>query len=208
MFTGIVLGVGRVVARTPSSLGERLTLDLGEHSDGVLQGESIAVNGVCLTATSIEGAEVGFDLAGETLRVTNLGELQPGSAVNLERSLRMGDRLDGHLVQGHVDGVGRIRTLGPRGEDHWLVVEAVPDLVGQMLLKGSVAVDGISLTVAELGDEHFACTIVPHTLVITNLGERELGAAVNLEVDSMGKWVRRIVEQTLAANPELWRGRG
>jgi len=195
MFTGIVEGVGRVVDRIPSDSGARLVVDLtGIDTEGWGLGQSVALNGVCLTLVDTDPATAAFDLAGETLRVTSLGDLSVGQVVNVERALRVGDRLDGHLVQGHIDGTGRLRAFEERGQDWWLEVEVAPELLEQILPRGSITVDGISLTAAELGDDCFRSTIVPHTRQSTNLGARKPGDRLNLETDVMGKWVRRLWE--------------
>lgn len=196
MFRGIVEGAAPVVevARLPD--GARLAVDLAPIAPSLAPGQSIAINGACLTAVAIDGARVSFDLAGETLRRTNLGGLRPGDAVNYERAMLLTDRLDGHLVQGHVDGCGRIRSFERRGDDHWLEVEAPAELLATMVEKGSIAVDGISLTLAALDAATFAATIIPHTLATTNLRARRAGHLVNLECDVLLKWLARLTART------------
>lgn len=206
MFRGIVEGTGIVARRAPTrgderaaALGERLEVTLPAISSELQPGQSVAINGACLTVVAIAGAEVGFDLSGETLRCTNLGRLGPGDLVNYERAMRLSDRLDGHLVLGHVDGTGAVRSFRVRGEDRWLEVEAPRELLERMVSKGCVALDGISLTIAELSDDSLACTIVPHTLAATNLMARRAGDLVNVECDVLLKWVARLQERSLPA---------
>jgi riboflavin synthase len=176
MFTGIVAKTGRVV-RT----GRRLAVDTGWRD--LREGESIAVSGVCLTVARIEGAVAGFDVHEETSRKTTLPRLRKGDAVNLERALRADDRLGGHVVQGHVDGVGKVLRSGA-----WLEVET--PLARQLVPKGSVAVDGVSLTVAELAADGFTIALIPHTRRITTLGRLKPGARVNVETDHLAKGPR------------------
>ncbi|MSR45805.1 MAG: riboflavin synthase [Planctomycetes bacterium] len=192
MFRGIIEGTAEVVACAPSALGSRLVLDLAPIATALDTGQSVAVNGACLTVVARQGAEIAFDLAGETLRRTALGDLRPGARVNFERAMRLEDRLDGHLVQGHVDSVGTIVSFDERHGDRWLVVVASADLLAQMVPKGCIAIDGISLTIAELDSDRFACTIVPHTHAVTNLATRRAGERVNLECDVLIKWIARL----------------
>lgn len=194
MFTGIVEGVARLAIHEPREQGVRLVFDLSALGNELRRGDSVALNGACLTVAEIVGGKVSFDLAGETLRRTNLGRLRPGDGANYERALRLGDRLDGHLVQGHVDGVGVIREFRTEGDDDWLVVGAPDEVLRQSIFKGSIAVNGISLTIAKLEADRFACTILPHTRKITNLAQASAGDPVNLEVDMVGKWIARLVE--------------
>lgn len=193
MFTGIVEALCPVRGLRKSATAAELALDLGDLARGVRIGESIAVNGACLTVTSLQGAVVTFDLSTETLRRTGLGDLQPGAIVNVERALRVGDRLGGHFVQGHVDGVGTIvaKTAEHGGAVIRFKVDA--ELADAMILKGSVAVDGVSLTIAALGPDWFEVWLIPHTLKMTTLSHKTAGAAVNIETDMIGKWVRRIL---------------
>jgi riboflavin synthase len=191
MFTGIVERMGRVAAWTPAPTGGgRLVVDAGASGWPLEVGESVAVNGVCLTVVAREGDRLAFDLAEETRRVTTLGELAPADPVNLERPLRLDGRLGGHLVLGHVDAVGRVRALVPEGDGRRLTVEIPAGLRPLLVPKGSVTVDGVSLTVAELAPASFAVALVPHTLAVTTLGMRGLGSRVNLEMDVIGKYVR------------------
>jgi riboflavin synthase len=202
MFTGIVETAGVVRAVDPAGEKTVLRVDLGPAAEGCRAGDSVAVAGVCLTLTGDPDRGVGsFEAVRETLSRTTLGALRPGSRVNLERSLRVGDRLGGHFVQGHVDGVGTVRSNGgPEGA--WVLSVAAPaDLLGNLLFKGSVAIDGVSLTVASLGAEGFGVALVPHTLSVTTLGALREGDRVNLEADVLGKWVRRLLEEAGVARP-------
>ncbi|MEJ1973188.1 MAG: riboflavin synthase [Lacunisphaera sp.] len=159
----------------------------------VALGDSIAVNGCCLTVTRFDAGHLWFDLLAETVRLTNFSELNPGAAVNLERSLKPESRLGGHFVSGHVDGLGRIEVFEVRGKDHYLRV-AVPPGAGRYLVpKGSIAIDGISLTVAEVAGDSFSVWLIPHTLAVTNLREKQAGGRVNLEFDLLAKYVEKLM---------------
>lgn len=203
MFTGIVERAGRVRAVEARGGKTVLRVELGPLAEDARSGDSIAVAGCCLT---LAGAPVGglgtFEAVRETLSLTNLGDLRPGSRVNLERALRVGDRLGGHFVQGHVDGVGRVRSAGGREGEWVLSVAAPPAVLRNLIHKGSVAVDGVSLTVASLDGEGFTVAIVPHTLEVTTFPDLRPGSRVNLEADLLGKWVRRILEEGGAAAPD------
>ena len=155
----------------------------------------MAISGVCLTVVAAGPGRLAFDLAEETLRVTTLGGLSPGDPVNLERPLRLDDRLGGHLVLGHVDGVGEVAGVRPEGEGARLDVSVPARLRPLLIPKGSVAIDGVSLTVAALEDDAFGVALIPHTLAVTTLGRRRRGDAVNLEMDVIGKYVRGFVQQ-------------
>jgi riboflavin synthase len=192
MFTGIVEECGEVVSLSPFDGGMRYLVKASFANDGVAVGESVAVNGCCLTVVDIGEGQLGFDLLAETLRVTNLGGLKTGDRVNLERSLRFDGRVGGHFVTGHIDTTAPIGTLEKRGSDFFLSV-SVPEQFRQYLVtKGCIAVDGISLTVAEVTDEGFAVWLIPHTMEITTLGVRCAGDGVNLEFDMLAKYVERI----------------
>lgn len=195
MFRGIVEGTAGVVARAPAPLGERLTVAFPGIAHELVPGQSVAIDGACLTVVALAGETAAFDLAGETLRRTHLGALAPGDRVNYERAMRLEDRLDGHLVQGHVDGVGTIASFEERHGDRWLEIDVAPELTATMVAKGSIAVDGISLTIAELAATRFACTIVPHTRAVTNLATRRAGDRVNLECDVLVKWLARLAQR-------------
>jgi riboflavin synthase len=197
MFTGIVEALGRVGALEAGSReGRRLQVRVPDESGWRLGlGESVAVSGVCLTVVDAAPGRLAFDLAEETRRVTTLGGLAAGDPVNLERPLRLDGRLGGHLVLGHVDGVGRVAGVRPEGDGARLDVEAPAGLRPLLIPKGSVTIDGVSLTVATLDAETFAVALIPHTLAVTTLGTRRPGDPVNLEMDVIGKYVRGFVEQ-------------
>jgi riboflavin synthase len=196
MFTGIVEGTGTVVALTPSGSGDgaRLEVDAPWPAGGLAVGDSVAVDGCCLTVVARTPGGFAADLVAETLRRTALGRLARGARVNLERPLALGGRLGGHLVQGHVDGVGRVLERRSTGESTELRVELPEELARYVVEKGSIAVDGVSLTVAAVGPDWFAVALVPHTLAATTLGERGPGDPVHLEVDVVAKYVERLVQ--------------
>jgi riboflavin synthase len=191
MFTGLIEALGEVVGVRRDGAGRSLTLRVPPGwAAEIRTGDSVAVNGVCLTAVDLERETVRFDLADETLRVTTLGELTVGDPANLERPLRLGMPLGGHLVLGHVDGVGRVTAVQPEGAGRRLGVSVPASLRAYLVPKGSVAVDGVSLTLAGVDEGSFSVALIPHTLAVTTLGRRHLGAAVNLEMDVIGKYVR------------------
>jgi riboflavin synthase len=194
MFTGLIEAMGRVERLAPEGAGRRLVLRVpaGLSADAAV-GDSVAVSGACLTVVEVGAGRLAFDLAEETVRVTTLGELTPGDPVNLERPLRVGAPLGGHWVLGHVDGVGRVTAVAAEGAGRRVTVEVPPALRSLLIPKGSVAVDGVSLTVAGLGDSAFSVALIPHTLAVTTLGIRAVGAAVNLEMDVLGKYVRALL---------------
>lgn len=193
MFTGLVEDLGAVGGVRELAAGRRLRIDAGFGGELAL-GDSVAVNGVCLTVVEFDASGFEAEVSPETLRVTNLEDLRPGAPVNLERPLRPADRLGGHFVQGHVDGVGRIADV-ERQTDFWWVGVGFPAELGRWIVaKGSIAVDGISLTVAALEADRFAAQIVPHTWRRTNLHARRVGEAVNVECDIIGKYAARAAE--------------
>jgi riboflavin synthase len=203
VFTGIVEAVGRVISAEPRGGGVRLAIELPPgFGDGVDPGDSVAVDGACLTVAELEGGRLAFDVVRETLDKTSLGRLRAGMRVNLERALRSGARLDGHIVQGHVDGTGRVRSLQRRGDDVVLRVDCEAALAELLVDKGSVAVDGVSLTVVDAEPAGFSVALVPHTLQVTTLGERQPGDRVNLEADILGKYVKRYLERILSRAPD------
>jgi riboflavin synthase len=194
VFTGIVREVGRVVALEGGAEdGAVLVVDAPETAPGVEVGGSVAVDGVCLTAETVDGSRMRFHAVPETLRRSSLGRLEVGDAVNVEPALRAGEALGGHIVQGHVDGVGRVSGVEPEGEGSRVTVEAPPAILRYCVEKGSITVGGVSLTVAELHSHGFVVALVPHTLERTTLGSLVPGREVNLEVDVLAKYVERLL---------------
>lgn len=194
MFTGLVEGTGRVLALTPQHAGGvRLELDAGVIAEGAKIGDSIATNGCCLTVTTIEGPRLGFDLLEETLARTSLRQARPGGVVNLERALPANGRYGGHFVTGHIDATGTIRVWQQKGADYELRIGIDPAQGIYLVPKGCIAVDGISLTVADVGRDEFSVWIIPHTREVTALHERAVGDAVNLEFDLLAKYTEKIL---------------
>ena len=195
MFTGIIEETGTVESIHPSNKSIRLTLKLRKTGGGLKVGDSLAVNGCCLTVAELtakgRAKTAQFDLLNETWNLTNLQHCRAGSLVNLERSLEAGGRLGGHFVTGHIDGIGKIITWEKTGDDHQLQIAAPEDVMRYVIHKGSIAVDGISLTVATVEKGSFTIWIIPHTFESTALSERAVGDAVNLEADMLGKYVER-----------------
>lgn len=195
MFTGLVESLGSVVSL--ENRGEQARLEVAVPFAAELDpGDSVAVNGCCLTVASIGGESVGFDVLAQTLRVTSLGKLKPGSIVNLERALRVGDRLGGHFVQGHVDAVGEIINLTKDGQDHVLEVSLPTEIERLCVSKGSISMDGISLTIAELKQASAVFWITPHTFLHTNLRTAQEGDVVNLEADMLAKHVAALMAKS------------
>ena len=192
MFTGIIEETGSVVAFTQGGDAWKLQIAATVALADVALGDSIAVNGCCLTVTRFDTGHVYFDVLEETRRLTNFTTLTPGAAVNLERSLRFGGKIGGHFVSGHVDGLGIIEVLEPRGGDHYLRVRAPAGQGRYLIHKGSITIDGISLTVAEVDGDSFAVWIIPTTIAVTNLREKHAGSPVNLEFDLLGKYVEKL----------------
>jgi riboflavin synthase len=193
MFTGIVRERGRVAGVAGGEGGIRLRIEAPETAAGTAVGDSVAVDGVCLTAVAVEGGELAFDAVPETLGRTSLRRLEPGLDVNVEPALRAGEPLGGHILQGHVDAVGAVRSLEPEGEGVRIWIDAPDEVLRYCVEKGSVAVDGVSLTVAALDGAGFAVALVPHTLAATTLGSRAPGDPLNLEADVLGKYVERLL---------------
>ncbi len=194
MFTGIVAEVGRVVEATETATGRRLVIEAKQTRDGLEIGDSIAINGTCLTAVALHGDGFAVEAVQETLDRTNLGELSTGSPVDLERPVPATGRLDGHVVQGHVDGVGVVESVAAEGDARRVRVAAEPGLLRYVAEKGSIAVDGVSLTVTAVDAGGFEVVLIPHTLDVTVLGGRRPGDRVNLEVDILAKYVERLLE--------------
>ncbi len=196
MFTGIVETVGSLRSLEERGQAVRLRVDAPRIAADLRPGDSVAVNGACLTVTEVDGAVLAFDAVRETLDRTALAALRPGARVNLERALRADGRLDGHLVQGHVDATGRVRALERAGDDVRLFVDCDADFAEWLVEKGSVAIDGVSLTVVGVEKAGFDVALIPHTLAETTLGERRPGDRVNLEADVLGKYVKRYLDRT------------
>jgi len=194
VFTGIIEDLASVASVSPLEQGCRLEITTSLPSAELAMGESITLNGACMTVVVIDDAGFSVDVSPESLRRTTLGSLVAGAPVNLERSLRMGDRLGGHVVTGHVDGVGRVRAVRQEGESSVFTFEAPPELLARLVEKGSVAVDGVSLTCYALTADSFDVALIPHTMAVTTLGQRAVGDAVNLELDVLGKYVERLME--------------
>ncbi len=194
MFTGLVESLGTVREVVVEGAGTLLRIDEPAIASDLPIGASVAVNGVCLTVVSCNHDLFSFQAGPETLRLTNLGELRNGSRVNLERALRVGDRLGGHIVQGHVDGVGTIARREPQGEWETIWFDCPPDLARQMIRKGSIAVDGVSLTLVDVAANQFSVALIPHTLAVTTLGFKRPGDTVNLEIDMFAKYVFKCME--------------
>ena len=192
MFTGLVEGTAELVTKERQGSGLRLAFDLEGLADSVLIGDSIAISGCCLTAIAIDGTHVAFEAGEETLAKTGLGRLNLGDRVNIERSLRIGDRMGGHFVSGHVDGQGVLRRRLEDGAWAYFHFEAPKSLLRQMASKGSITIDGVSLTLVDVSDEEFSIALIPHTLSVTTLGQMIEGDSVNLETDILAKYVQRI----------------
>ena len=196
MFTGLVEGLGSVVSLTPDAVS--LTLQIAappelSEVETVRLGDSIALNGCCLTVMAIEGRTWSFQAGSETLSRTNLGQLQVGDVVNVERSLQVGARLGGHFVQGHIDALGIVAAIDQEGEWVHMTFRVPPALTRQMVEKGSITVDGVSLTLVSVTKDQFRIALIPHTLQVTTLGRRALGDPVNIETDILGKYIEKLL---------------
>ena len=192
VFTGIVRERGSVAAVDVREQGVRLVIDAPTTARVTVLGDSVSVDGVCLTATQIDNGWIAFDAVAETLARSTLGALAAGDDVNVEPALRAGEPLGGHYVQGHVDGVGNVRAVDREGEGLRVWIEAASELLRYCVEKGSIAVQGVSLTIAELAEDAFAVALIPHTLAETTLGSVSIGDRVNLEVDVLAKYVERL----------------
>ena len=196
MFTGLIQQVAGLREARTIPAGKRLILELDEALPQPELGESIAVNGVCLTATGFDGTVFTVDASFESLERTSLARVQPGSRFNIERALRLSDRLGGHLVTGHVDGMGSVVRISDRGQFKEIRVRAPADLLGQIAPKGSITIDGISLTVNEVEGDSFTVAVIPHTLGNTTIGDWRSGGQVNLETDVIAKYVERLMDRS------------
>lgn len=194
MFTGLVAATGRLRQRDAHQGGQHWWIDRGELAlDDAQLGESIAVAGVCLTAVAFDAQGFAVVLSEETLRRSSLGDKPVGAALNLERALRLSDRLGGHLVAGHVDGVGRVRAIQPEGASARWWFDAPPALLRYLAVKGSICVDGVSLTLTDVDERGFAVALIPHTIAVTSFSRSGIGDAVNLEVDLLARYVERLL---------------
>lgn len=193
MFTGIIEGLGTVAAIRPTGPGKRLAVAAGFDLTGTKVGDSISVSGACLTAVAVSGRQFEADVSPETLARTTFGSVRVGERVNLERALRLSDRIDGHLVSGHTDGTGVIDSRETVGNVVMVTVAAAETITRYMILKGSVAVDGISLTINRLEAGRFSVSIIPHTAALTTIGFKQKGDPVNIEVDLIGKYVEKFL---------------
>ncbi|MCY4489907.1 MAG: riboflavin synthase [Thaumarchaeota archaeon] len=192
MFTGIILGTGsveRISKNTRDGSAVQMTVNLGRYSDGLKTGQSVALNGVCLTATKLSKSNCTFEMIGETIKKTSLGKLSLGDFVNIERSLKAGDRLEGHFVQGHVDGTGTIKKIKCLPEEVRVSIKIPKKLAKHVVKKGSIAIDGISLTVTSKKGKTISVSLIPHTINTTNFKAKKLGDKVNIETDILGRYV-------------------
>jgi riboflavin synthase len=194
MFTGIVREKGRVAALNGGNEGIRLRIEAPDTAARVVVGDSVAISGCCLTVVAVEDGTLSFDAVPETLDRTSLGGLAPGREVNLESAVRAGEPLGGHVMQGHVDAVGTVRSVEAEGEGRRIWFDTPDSVLRYVVEKGSIAVDGVSLTVAALDDGGFAVALIPHTLAETTLGDFEPGRPVNLEADVLAKYVERLLD--------------
>jgi len=196
VFTGIVEGIGiikKFEKKTNTRSAAKMKVDLGNLAKGLKAGHSVAINGVCLTVTKISKGEAEFEMIGETIRKTDLGKLESGDKVNIERSLKVGDRMEGHFVLGHIDGTGKIINIEKLPKEIKLWIELTNDLTKYVVKKGSIAIDGISLTLVDVIKNKISVCIIPHTMETTNLDSKKIGDKVNIETDILGKYttVRR-----------------
>ncbi|MDR3781759.1 MAG: riboflavin synthase [Candidatus Nitrosotalea sp.] len=192
MFTGIIEGLGNIVRfdkETTNRSAAKMKIKLGKIAKGLKIGDSVAINGVCLTAVNISKDVAEFEMVGETIKKTNLGSLKSGNKVNIERSLKVGERLEGHFVLGHVDGVGIISKMEKQPNQIKIWTKVPKELSKYIIKKGSVTVDGISLTVVDVLKDQFSVSIIPHTMKITNLSYKKVGDKVNIETDILGKYI-------------------
>ena len=191
MFTGIVEGIGiikKFEKKTNTRSAAKMKVDLGNLAKGLKAGHSVAINGVCLTVTKISKGEAEFEMIGETIRKTDLGKLESGDKVNIERSLKVGDRMEGHFVLGHIDGTGKIINIEKLPKEIKLWIELTNDLTKYVVKKGSIAIDGISLTLVDVIKNKISVCIIPHTMETTNLNSKKIGDKVNIETDILGKY--------------------
>lgn len=193
MFTGIIKSSGQVTKTESVRGGLKLTVDIGSLAGEVKPGHSLSLNGACLTVCAQSGSRVSFDVVSETLKRTNLTELTTGEVVNLERAIRAGEPFGGHFVQGHIDGLGTISRKEQKGDECLMEISVSPEFTSLMIEKGSIAVDGISLTIVEAKKDKFSVVLIPYTFQHTTLGKKTRGDKVNIELDIIGKWVSKLL---------------
>ncbi len=203
MFTGLIEAICAVKAVSRSAEAVVLTVDLGKLADGCKIGDSIAINGVCLTIAKLEGSIASFDVGRETLSKSTLGKLALSSQVNVERAMKATDRFGGHFVQGHIDGTATIKQIDRRGDFADIRFSAGPELLDQMVVKGSVAVDGVSLTIASMDNNSFTAALIPETLKKTTLGKAKIGDTVNVETDIIVKTIKKQLDNILPRQQKL-----
>ncbi|MFL0269080.1 riboflavin synthase [Candidatus Clostridium radicumherbarum] len=194
MFTGIVEEIGKIEGIIKSEKSARITIKAHKVLEDVKLGDSICTNGVCLTVTAFNNGKFTVDVMAETMRRSNLRNISPGTEVNLERALRASDRLGGHMVSGHIDGTGTIKDFEEEDNAVWLTIDAPPELLKYIVQKGSIAIDGVSLTVAYIDDKVFKVSIIPHTKDATTLLKKKIGEIVNLECDMIGKYIEKFLQ--------------
>lgn len=204
MFTGIVEEIGEISSITKSSKGAKLTLKAKKVLEDVKLGDSICTNGVCLTVTEFDKGNFSVDVMAETMRRSNLGTLSKGSQVNLERALRLSDRLGGHIVSGHIDGVGEIESFEREDNAVWISIKAPDSILKYIVEKGSITIDGVSLTVAYVDSVMFKVSIIPHTKDVTTLLKKNIGDKLNLECDIVGKYIEKLIKHE--ENPSAKKG--
>lgn len=203
MFTGIIEHLASVKNLSLKAGGGELFLDFSGFYNDLTLGESIAINGTCLTIREISGKVVSFDVSGETLKKTTLGKFRSSENVNIERALRVGDRLGGHFVTGHVDGIGTVKGKKQSTDQCTMSFSVEKRLADMMIEKGSVAIDGISLTIVDLADGAFSVALIPYTLTSTTLGFKKVGDPVNIEIDMMGKWIKKLLMNIQEGKPGI-----
>lgn len=203
MFTGIIEHLALVKKLSLKAGGAGLFLDVSNYYNDLRLGESIAINGVCLTVKEVTGNIIIFDISGETLKKTTLGTLRYAEKVNIERALRVGDRLGGHFVTGHVDGIGTIKGKKQSADQCTILFSVENKFTDMMIEKGSIAIDGISLTIVDVSDGVFSVALIPYTLASTTLGFKKIGDQVNIEIDMMGKWVKRLLANVKEKNQSI-----
>lgn len=195
MFTGIVEEMGAVTSMEKTLAGTRMSILASTVLSDLKIGDSVSVNGTCLTVVSKGDQDFSVEVSPETLSVTTLGHIIPGAPVNLERAMRLSERIGGHLVAGHVDGIGTIRSRHQEGNAIFFTIEAPPEILRYCVVKGSVTVDGISLTINDLSDHGFCVAVIPHTAKVTTVGLKQVNDTVNLEADLIGKYVERLLQE-------------